>query len=99
MSRVIYAPSFCRDIADQVDFLRGSQVPDDIIETWFAGLFDRIDQLSDWPKLYPVDERMTAELGFEVRKLVHGRFIITYHVDDARQGVHLLAMVHGARRR
>ena len=97
--RLIYAPTFRNDIAEQVDFLRARQVPDDIIERWFDRLFERVDQLSQWPKLYPVDERLSRELGVDVRKLVHGRFVITYQVDDEREGVHLLAMVHGATRK
>ena len=97
--RVIYAPSFRDNIAAQVDYLRGQRVPDDVIEAWFDRLFDRLDALSEWPLRYPVDERTTREVGFEVRKLVYGRFVITYHVDDARRTVGLMAMVHGARRR
>jgi plasmid stabilization system protein ParE len=97
--RVIYAPSFRDDLARQLDFLRAERVPDDIIERWFDRLFERVDQLSQWPNLYPVDERLSRELGFDVRKLIHGNFVITYQVDDEREGIHLLAMVHGARRK
>jgi plasmid stabilization system protein ParE len=97
--RVIYAPSFRTNIADQVDYLREQHVPDDIIEAWFERLFVLLDQLSEWPRQYPVDERMTKELGFEVRKFVYARHVITYAVDDAGKRVELLGMVHGARRK
>ena len=96
--RVVYAPSFRDTIAAQVDYLRGERVPDDVIEAWFDGLFDRVDALAELPLRYPVDERTTREVGFEVRKLVYGRFVITYHVDEARRTVEMLGMIHGARR-
>ena len=97
--RVIYAPSFLASIASQVDYLRDQDVPDSIIESWFDRLFVLIDNLGAWPRIYPVDERMTKELGFEVRKLVYARHVITYHIDETSRGVQLLGMVHGARRK
>jgi plasmid stabilization system protein ParE len=97
--RVIYAPSFRSTVAAQVDYLREQHAPDDIVEAWFDRLFALLDELTEWPRRYPADERMTKELGFEVRKLVYGRHVITYHVDDANHRVELLAMVHGAKRK
>ena len=97
--RVIYSPTFRGCIAAQVDYLREQHVPDDIIENWFNRLFDRLDDLNEWPRRYPVDARMTAQIGIETRKLVFGRYVITYHVDDHDHSVQLLAMVHGARRK
>lgn len=97
--RVIYTPSFRQDIADQVDYFRQQHVADDVIESWFDRLFALVDDLAQWPRRYPVDEGMTKELGFEVRKLLHARHVITYYVDDSARQVVLLAMVHGARRR
>jgi plasmid stabilization system protein ParE len=97
--RVLYAPSFRASIAAQVDYLREEQVPEDIIESWFDRLFVSLDALREWPRRYPIDERMSEALGFEVRKLVHARYVITYHVDDAGRIVELLAIVHGARRK
>jgi hypothetical protein len=97
--RVIYAPSFRAAVAAQVDYLRGEQVQGDIIERWFDRLFVLVEGLGELPRRHPVDERMTRELGFEVRKLVYARHVITYHVDDTAHEVQLLAMVHGARRK
>jgi plasmid stabilization system protein ParE len=90
---------FRNDVAAHVDYLREQQAADDIIERWYDGLFLRFELLEEWPRSYPVDRRKTAELGREIRKLVFGRYVITYHVEDANKRVVLLAMVHGARRK
>jgi plasmid stabilization system protein ParE len=97
--RVLYTDTFCSNIADHVDYLRSNHVADDIIERWYDRLFSRIDGLSVFPKSGPVDEVITNDLRREVRKLVYGRYVITYHVDESNQRVLVLAMVHGSRRK
>jgi plasmid stabilization system protein ParE len=97
--RVLYTDAFRSDIANHVDYLRHEQVSGDIIERWYDRLFSRVDDLGTFPKSCPIDDRATAELGREVRKLVYARYVITYHVDETQQRVLLLTMVHGARRK
>jgi plasmid stabilization system protein ParE len=96
--RVFYTDAFRAHIAAHVEYLRGQYVSGDIVERWYARLFSQLDELATWPKMHPVDERLTTDLGQEVRKFVYARYIITYHVDEAHHRVMLLAMVHGARR-
>ncbi len=97
--RLFCAASFRSDIAAQVDYLREQQVADDVIEHWYDQLFARLEQLTEWPKNYPVDQRKSEELGREVRKFVYARYVITYYIEEATKRVLLLAMVHGARHR
>lgn len=97
--RVFYTDAFRNDIAAHVAYLREQRVSDEVIERWYDRLFSQLDDLASWPKSHPVDERATAELRLEARKLVYARYIVTYHIEEAPHRVVLLRMVHGARRR
>ena len=97
--RVLYTESVRADIAAHVRYLQDQQVSPEVIENWFAGLFDLIDSLYQWPLRYPVAEPESRAMGFEVRKIIYGRYLVFYRVDQAQHLVEVLAFRHGARRR
>jgi mRNA-degrading endonuclease RelE of RelBE toxin-antitoxin system len=82
-----------------VVYLRQQYVGDDVIERWYDRLFVRLEHLETWPKMYPVDERLTREFGREVRKPTYGRYVITYEIDEPTHRVYVPAMIHSARRK
>lgn len=75
--QLFYTAAFRDDVAQHVIYLRQQYVGEDVIERWYDRLFSRMESLETWPRMYPVDERATRELGREIRKLTYGRYVIT----------------------
>ena len=96
--RVLYTQTVRADIAAQVRYLQDQRVSPEIIEGWFARLFDLIDGLYQWPLRYPIAEPETREMGFEVRKIIYGQHLVFYRVSEEQRLVEVLAFRHGARR-
>jgi hypothetical protein len=49
--RLIFAPSFETDVNRQIEYWRGENVGDHMIDAWFAKLYKRLDSLETWPRL------------------------------------------------
>lgn len=96
--RVTYTDSFLRDIADHVDYLRSERVSDHIIRQWYDRLFKQIDTLDVWPRMYPIDEAYTAQVGRTTHKINFRQYLVIYQVDDDHRRVELVAFLHGATR-
>lgn len=94
--KVFYGESVRRDIARIAEYLRVEGIDKVTMENWFDRLFESINSLETLPRRYPIAQPESAQLGIEVRKLVHGKYLIFYTVDEAERSVHLLAIVHGA---
>lgn len=97
--RVIYTERVMADIAAQVDHLREEFVGEDTIERWFTGLFDRIDDLYDMPRLYGLDHAATERNGYNIHKMTHKGYIVRYRIHEASKLVEVLSFFHGSRRR
>lgn len=97
--RVFYTDSLMADIAAQVDYLRGRHTGEHVIETWFDDLFEEIDSLDHMPRRHPVDYSETRVRGYEIRKFAFRKYIVRYRIDEGRMAVHVLSLIHGARRR
>lgn len=97
--RIIYAPSFLADVRNQIAYMVDEAVPLVTIEQWFNGLYQRLDNLDDMPKRYPVDPVQTSMAGRETRKMTFGDYLVFYQIDDVSKRVDLVAFVHGARRK
>ena len=97
--RVIYAPSIADDIREHVAFLRSRRAGDEVIEAWYARLFETIDALAHAPRRCPVDTASSRRLHREIRKLNVGEYLVCYEVDDTHQNVRIVALEHGATRR
>lgn len=97
--RVFYTDRVTAQVAAQVDYLREQHVSDRVIEAWFLGLFDAIDDLYDLPRRFPVDQPESERQGFEVRKLTFRRYTVRYRVDEERRVVEVLSFIHGSMRR
>lgn len=99
MSRhLVYAPSFRDDIRQYLRYMRDQHVGEAIVERWFNALFDRIEDLPDWPSRYPVDPIMTRDSGRETRKLNMGNYLVFYQIDEPGKAINVVAFMHGARR-
>jgi plasmid stabilization system protein ParE len=97
MYRVVYSSLARQQIADQVAYLRSEGVFDETIEAWFAGLFDRVDDLAQYPFRHAAAEEYTPIAGRQVRRLVYGRYLIFYSVNEAGRMVEVIAFQHGGR--
>ncbi len=97
--RVIYAPSFQKDIDQHIRYLIGQHVSIDRINRWYGELFERIDTLHQWPLRYPIDPIQTQAIGREIHKLNVGNYLVFYDVDQERKQVNVVAFIHGARYR
>ena len=97
--RVAYTDQFIENVRAHVGFLRTQRIGDDRIERWYGRLFERLDLLSEWPCAHPVDERYSAEVGHEVRKVNFGNYIAFYRLDETFHRVEVLSFIHGASRR
>lgn len=97
--RLVFSPSFETQVDRQVDYLLTEQhVSMETIQSWFDRLYRRLDSLTAWPEIHPVDERYSAEIGLLCRKINFGDYLVFYCVDEPRMQVRVVAMVHGATR-
>jgi mRNA-degrading endonuclease RelE of RelBE toxin-antitoxin system len=97
--RIIYAPSFLADVRNQIAYMVDEAVSPATIGHWFSGLYQRLDNLDDMPKRYPVDPVQTSMAGRETRKMTFGDYLVFYQIDDAGKRVDLVAFMHSAKRR
>jgi len=97
--RVVYTDPVIADIKAKVDHLREQHVSEQTIEHWFTGLFDRIRDLYDMPRMYGLDHAATRRNGFEVHKLTYKQHTVQYRVFDDPDIVLVLAFMHGSKRK
>lgn len=97
MYRVLYSSLARQQIADQVAYLREEGTSDQRIEAWFEGLFDRVDDLSQYPLRHAAAESYSQAVGRPIRRMVYGQYLLFYHVDEGRMLVEVVAFHHGAR--
>lgn len=97
--RIVYSGPFLRDLERHVDYLMEQGVSVETIEGWYSRMFFRLEGLDVWPRLYPVDESYSEMVGYEVRKISYGDYLLFYSVDESARQVSLLAFCHGARER
>ncbi len=97
--RVVFAESFVRDVDDQIAYWRAQRVSDDVVESWFARLFNVVDHLASMPHMFAVDELQSRAVGREARKLTVGDYLVFYIVDEEAKLVSVVAFVHGAMKR
>jgi len=97
--RVDYTEGFSQDLENHIDYLLVQGAGVETVAKWYDKLLDRLNNLDEMPKRFPVDERQTDLNGFETRKLNHKDYLAFYTVDDDRRCVSLLHFQHGARER
>ena len=96
--RVVYTDEFLGDIDRHVDYLLTEGAGVDTVAAWYRKLFERLDDLGEMPRDYPVDELQGEENGRETRKLVYRNYQAFYSIDDKQRCVFLMKFQHGARR-
>lgn len=63
---------------------------------WHARLKAAIQALESMPRRYP-QSKLAAVLGSDVRKLVFGKYVVLFEVDDTRHVVTVIRFRHAAR--
>lgn len=94
--RVRYTPRVKEAIDRQVAYLLEQQAPVDRVAAWVADLYHMADSLAQWPYRHGVAERESAEVGCEIRRMVFGRYLLFYRVDDERRCVDVVHFRHAA---
>jgi len=97
--RVIYSPSFKDDVREHIRYLIDEKVAISTLNNWFNLLYDKIDDLAQYPKQYPVDPVQTEETKVETRKLNIGKYLVFYQIDDQHEQVNVMAFIHGSLRK
>jgi len=96
--QVFYSDQVKTHIAEHVDWLRAEHVSEFIIERWYEELFERIDELAQWPKRYPIAEEESEKTNDLIRKMNHQRYLVMYRIDEEQERVEILKFEHGALR-
>ena len=65
---------------------------------WLERLWDKIDDLEEMPRRFAVDEVYTRRVDHPTHKMVFGRYLVFYQVDEQGQRVDIVDFVAGARR-
>ncbi len=92
--RVRIAPDVSNAIMDQAMFVASDSV--DRTLAWEAVMRKRIEDLSNMPTAYPVGEDESLRLGYEVRKLNVGDFLVFFRVIETTKEVVVVGLRHGA---
>jgi plasmid stabilization system protein ParE len=96
--RVEISPAVHGQIDEQVAYLGSEQVAEATVVGWLASLYDALMSLQDHPRRFPADVIRTRILGYEIRRMGVGAFVVYYRVDGDRSVVEVLAIRHGKRR-
>ncbi len=64
---------------------------------WIDRLWDKIESLETFPHRNPVSEEESRVLGFEVRKLLFGAYLIFYRIQEEKVRVEVVRFRHAAR--
>jgi len=64
---------------------------------WERGLREAIERLGETPRANPISVPDTELAGYEVRKLIHGNYLVFYRIDDDAKTVFVEGFRHGAR--
>ena len=86
------SPQAGRDLEDIVFFITAREQDAQPAERFASALVDEAKKLADFPHRGKVFQRRP-----NVRRLVHGNYVIVYEVKEAERHVEILRFLHGAR--
>lgn len=79
--------------------MRDQQISDATIEAWLGKLYRKLQGIEAWPRLYPVDEAYSNQVGRVCRKINFQTYLVFYQVDDDRREVSVVGFVDGRQRK
>ena len=59
-------------------------------------IIDRIDKLTQYPRIYPVVEKETIQ-GYETRRIIIGSFYVYYWILEEQKEIYVSAVTYGKR--
>lgn len=83
------------DVRETADFLRDNAGVESA-RKWKNGVLSAIESLSEMPSRCAVAEE-SAEVGLELRQMIHRPHRIIFRVQEATQTVNVLRVYHSAR--
>lgn len=93
--RVVIPPRLLNELLDQAIYIAEDSI--DRALTWEAKARETIQDLSEFPEAYPVDDTISQRVGHEVRRRVWGNYLIFYHFDQVNHLVVIERFRHAAR--
>lgn len=85
--RVLYAEQFRNQLDEQLTYLEHEGAPKGRISDWLNELLALMDSLDESPLRYPIAAIESGIEGIELRRVVFGRYLIFYRVEEAQQEV------------
>ncbi len=67
--------------------------------TWIDEAITTMRTICDMPNAHAVDEKMTAQIGLEIRSRPFGNYLIYYRVDETEKVVQMHLFIHAKRER
>jgi plasmid stabilization system protein ParE len=92
--RIVVTPSAVRDLEEYADYVASDSLEES--RKWLRGAWDTIFSLREQPFRFAVIEE-SAEVGEELRDVLHHSHRIVYRVLEDQQVVEVLRVWHGAR--
>lgn len=94
--RIILAPSVLEAIASYRDFIAHRSGSERISTRWVVQVLERIEVLKRIPHSFELAEE-NAFRPFELRRLLIGKYVATYTIDDVYGAVRVVDFRHGSR--
>ncbi|MEM9347831.1 MAG: type II toxin-antitoxin system RelE/ParE family toxin [Planctomycetota bacterium] len=96
--QIVFTSEFEADIEAKIIWLQDQHVSQNTIDDWFGRLYERLWGVAEMPRLYPVDEQYTADVGRVSRKLIFREHLAVYQVDEEQRRIEFVAFHHAAAR-
>ena len=90
------SPAAADRVADYAEFIAERSGSVDIARRWVDRVYSAIDSLAYWPRRFAFAEE-NDHLDYEIRRLIVGRHLVLYTVDDEDLLVKVIGFRHGSR--
>ena len=88
--KIVYKPYAERDIWQIADYLSEHSIP--AMQKFMREVKNRIENLADMPLIYP-----KINSHHDYRKMVVGRYVVVYIVNEHAKEIIIIRVVHGKR--
>ena len=93
--RVLFAQQFQKQLNELLDHFEQEDAPRERVSAWLNEIMLLLDGLEESPLRFPVATDESDIAGIALRRVVFGRYLIFYHVEETRQEVQIYGFRHG----
>jgi len=94
--RVVFTETAESLIWQQARYIARESGSPDVATNWLQQIYESVERLESWPLSGPIASQESEALGFAVRQVVVGNYLLFYRVDGTNQRVYIEAFRHGA---